>query len=393
MLSLSYTWSKAIANTGIANADGPGLSLNNAYTDSTHPELDRARGGNDRRHAFSGTLVLGLPKFEEKGFFMKHVLGDWEATTIVQAGTGYPVTVNLAVPGLNGLSGAGNATERPDRIVSEPCTISTSNKTQWLNPQAFSINGRALGSNGTASRNVCDGPGMFQADASLYKNISLGPRVKVQLRFEVFNIFNTVNFQGTSLNLAYNAQNVVYDTGSADDGDAGDQRRRARELRAVQPDARRADDAARRAPDVLASSSGVAGKRSPSLPDPPGGLRSPGRSPPVVVRHPPRTFGCGLIRLADDVYFIKEIYVMQTKLTLRLEETLIVRAKAWARRRGISLSQTVTTLFEQLPGPSERTLSPWTRKLVGIAARRKGRPLSDAAARRAHLDHLAERHR
>jgi hypothetical protein len=84
---------------------------------------------------------------------------------------------------------------------------------------------------------------------------------------------------------------------------------------------------------------------------------------------------------------------MQTKLTLRLEERLIVRAKAWARRRGISLSETVTTLFEQLPGSSEPTLTPWTKKLVGIAARGKGRPLSDAAIRRAHLDHLAERHR
>ena len=84
---------------------------------------------------------------------------------------------------------------------------------------------------------------------------------------------------------------------------------------------------------------------------------------------------------------------MQTKLTLRLEERLIVRAKAWARRRGISLSETVTTLFEQLPGSSERTLSPWTQRLVGIAARRKGRPLSDAAARRARLDELAEKHR
>ncbi len=215
VLSLSYTYSKAIASTGISNADGPGLSVNNAYTDGTQPELDRARGGNDRRHAFSGTLVLGLPKFQDKGFFMKHVLGDWQATTIVQAGTGYPVTVALTVPGLNGLSGVGNATERPDRVMSEPCTISTSNETQWLNPAAFSINGRALGSNGTASRNVCDGPGMFQADASLYKNISLGPRVKLQLRFEVFNIFNTLNFQGTSLNLGYNAQNVVYDTGNA----------------------------------------------------------------------------------------------------------------------------------------------------------------------------------
>lgn len=84
---------------------------------------------------------------------------------------------------------------------------------------------------------------------------------------------------------------------------------------------------------------------------------------------------------------------MQTKLTLRLEERLIVRAKAWARRRGVSLSETVTTLFEQLPSSSEPTLTPWTQKLVGIAARRKGRSLSDAAVRRAHLDYLDEKHR
>jgi hypothetical protein len=84
---------------------------------------------------------------------------------------------------------------------------------------------------------------------------------------------------------------------------------------------------------------------------------------------------------------------MQTKLTLRLEERVIVRAKAWARRRGVSLSETVATLFEKLPSASEPTLSPWTQKLVGIAARGKRRPLSDAAVRRARLDHLAEKHR
>jgi hypothetical protein len=95
----------------------------------------------------------------------------------------------------------------------------------------------------------------------------------------------------------------------------------------------------------------------------------------------------------DDVYFTREIYGMQTKLTLRLEERLIVRAKAWARRRGISLSETVATIFEQLPDSSERVLTPWTRELLGIAVRGKGRPLSDAAARRARLDHLAEKHR
>ena len=42
---------------------------------------------------------------------------------------------------------------------------------------------------------MCDGPFLFQADASIYKNIHLGPRVTLQLRLEVFNIFNNVNFR------------------------------------------------------------------------------------------------------------------------------------------------------------------------------------------------------
>ena len=62
----------------------------------------------------------------------------------------------------------------------------------------MTLNGYQIGTNGNAGRNICDGPGLFQVDASLYKNIKLGARVKLQLRFEVFNLFNTVNFLGTA---------------------------------------------------------------------------------------------------------------------------------------------------------------------------------------------------
>ncbi len=211
--SLAYTYAKVLANTGIANADGPGLSSLNAYTDSLNPDLDRARGGNDRTHVFSGSVVLGLPKFEDKGPFMKHVLGDWQLTTIVQAGTGYPITVNLGVAGIT--QGPGNNAWRPNRAydgAGDPveCTVTRTNRTQYLNASAWTINGYQLGANGNSSRYVCDGPFAFQADASVYKNIHLGPRVTVQLRLEVFNIFNNVNFRSDSLNTTWTAENVVY---------------------------------------------------------------------------------------------------------------------------------------------------------------------------------------
>ena len=107
----SYTWSKLIANTGVDNADGPGLSYNNAYTDSTQPDLDRARGANDARTRSTRASSWPCRRFEDKWRFVKNVFGDWEFTSIVQAGTGYPITVYVgSVPGLsgNGSEGTGS---------------------------------------------------------------------------------------------------------------------------------------------------------------------------------------------------------------------------------------------------------------------------------------------
>ena len=219
--SVAYTWSKSIANTGLANADA-GLTAPNAYTDSTQPELDRGRSAVDKTHIFSGSLVLALPTYEDKSGFQKHVLGDWEFTSIVQASSGYPITVYLgSVPGLsgNGNSPAGTgygAVQRPNRVPDQPCRASGASETQWLNPAAWSINNMALGTNGDSGRAICNGPGFFQVDAALYKNIRLGKNVKLQLRAEVFNVFNRTNFlvNGTEVSMAWNPENVVFDTGN-----------------------------------------------------------------------------------------------------------------------------------------------------------------------------------
>jgi hypothetical protein len=87
---------------------------------------------------------------------------------------------------------------------------------------------------------------------------------------------------------------------------------------------------------------------------------------------------------------------MQTKLTLRLDDALIEKAKAWAKERRISLSQAVAELFAQLPEKKTRkppsTLSPWTRRLIGTAAG-KGKAPTDEEVRRDYLDYLAAKHK
>lgn len=59
---------------------------------------------------------------------------------------------------------------------------------------------------------------------------------------------------------------------------------------------------------------------------------------------------------------------MQTKLTLRLEEELVKRAKSFARRTGKSVSQIVADYFaslETVPPEKDIELTPVVRSLKG----------------------------
>jgi hypothetical protein len=79
---------------------------------------------------------------------------------------------------------------------------------------------------------------------------------------------------------------------------------------------------------------------------------------------------------------------MQTKLTLRLEDALIERAKSYAARTGQSVSELVAKLFAVLEAESaeEERLPPITRALRGILA---ASPVSEDDYRR-HLENKHE---
>lgn len=78
---------------------------------------------------------------------------------------------------------------------------------------------------------------------------------------------------------------------------------------------------------------------------------------------------------------------MNTKLTLRMDEDLVRRAKAEASRRGKSVSQMVSEFVDSLGSPrrDEKKLPPITASLVGVL---KGHRVSEADYKR----HLREKH-
>jgi hypothetical protein len=212
----SYTWSKSLGTVPLD--DSGGISGDNSVTDLTNPRLDYGPTRMNRPHIFNASLVLMLPTLENKSGFVKHVFGDWEIATIAAASSGQSVSVyTTGLPDLNSPAGTGyTANQRPLRVPGVSCQASGGPKEQILNPAAFTLNGYGLGTIGDAGRGICQGPDYREVDLSLYKNINISKRVKAQLRFEVFNLLNRVNFLAGSLNNTFNPTTATYNADPAE---------------------------------------------------------------------------------------------------------------------------------------------------------------------------------
>jgi hypothetical protein len=132
----------------------------------------------DVRHRFSANVVWALPLGEN--LFAR----DWTVSGIYTAHTGHPFTVT------QGGSNVGtNMTGLPNVVgdASGPKTVD-----QWFNTAAFQA--VTSGFFGNEQRNQLTGPGFQNFDMTFQRQIKLGPRLAATLRWDIFNVFNTVNF-------------------------------------------------------------------------------------------------------------------------------------------------------------------------------------------------------
>ncbi len=118
------------------------------------------------------------------------VLGGWDTNTILTLQTGLPFT-----PVLNtSVSNSGGS--RPDRLAKG--TLDNPDPFKWFDT-SFNTAGAAWGipqqfTFGNSARNALYGPGRVNLDWSVFKNFSIKEGMKVQFRTEMFNLFNTPQF-------------------------------------------------------------------------------------------------------------------------------------------------------------------------------------------------------
>ncbi|HEV2802877.1 MAG TPA: TonB-dependent receptor [Pyrinomonadaceae bacterium] len=192
----SYTYAKSIddASNFFTSAGDP-----NFPQDSQNLRLERGRSNFDVRHRLSASFSYELPfgrgrRFLSDEGFATTLLSGFQFNGILTLQTGRPFTVALLSEIDNSNTGRSTlgfgANDRPN-VVGDP---NASNRTpeRWFNTDAFTF--PPSGTFGNAGRNVIDGPGYQNFNASLLKNTRLSERINLQLRLEAFNLFNHPNF-------------------------------------------------------------------------------------------------------------------------------------------------------------------------------------------------------
>ncbi len=194
-VELAYTYSHEIdeVSTDLTAVSNP---FNAAY--------DRGSGSFDRRHDFNANYIYNLPFFSHSPHALERTtLGGWSISGITVAESGTPQAVTYSGPDVLGLGGG--TTNRPNLSakVRYPKTrlawFSTGSFADPVAPWADPTNNNQ--GFGNAGKDAVVGPGLFNTNLSLFKNIAFkaeGP--SLQLRFESFNTFNHTEFNGLDLN-------------------------------------------------------------------------------------------------------------------------------------------------------------------------------------------------
>jgi hypothetical protein len=123
----------------------------------------------------------------------------WDLSGITRASTGLPVTLSSdddnSLQGSNPNGVNNRYIDLPD-VIPGPLKINhhPSNGKPYFNTALFSPN--ALGTPGDAKRRYFSGPGASNTDLVLAKSVPITEGKLLQLRLEVFNVFNHSQFFG-----------------------------------------------------------------------------------------------------------------------------------------------------------------------------------------------------
>ena len=175
-----------------------------------------------QRHVVTGDLVYHLP-FGESIFATsnraaKAIIGGWQLGGTWNFHSGSPLLIHQ--------SGNNSPGARPDLLAASPnSTIRGNYRTPISNGDIMYLDtsmfrpvplgpGDTTIRPGTMSRMGVFGPGGWTMDSSLFKNFQIKERATLQLRMDVFNLWNRTNYDNPQTNIESSHFGVITGSGS-----------------------------------------------------------------------------------------------------------------------------------------------------------------------------------
>ncbi|MGH9325952.1 MAG: carboxypeptidase regulatory-like domain-containing protein [Terriglobia bacterium] len=127
------------------------------------------------------------------------LLNGWEISSTTTWQNGFPITIYSGVD--NSFSAEGY--DRADFIGTSLSQAILGDRphgemvNEYFNTSLFAPN--AVGTFGSAGKDILQGPGYFETDVGLIKNTRVTERASLQFRAEFFNMFNNVNFSSSGV--------------------------------------------------------------------------------------------------------------------------------------------------------------------------------------------------
>ncbi len=182
---LAYTYSKALdfndAEFGAVNTVAPFRAWN------------YGRAAFDRTHLMKVTWVYSIPSWKSAVLPVRAVVNNWQISGIATFSTGAPLGVGYSLVAAADLSGTPSVA--PRILVTGDPVLSSGETTfsQAFRTSVFQM--PTVGTLGTMSKTLLTGPGISNFDVSIFKSIPIyKERVRSQLRFEFYNVFNHTQF-------------------------------------------------------------------------------------------------------------------------------------------------------------------------------------------------------
>jgi hypothetical protein len=208
---LNYAWSKSL-DTGTGNGHGSGIDI---YQNAFSPAANYGLSDFNSTNTLVGQVAYELPFGRGRRYAMHgpvdQIAGGWRVSTLFQWHGGVPFTpviqgstIGSALdPGLSPSFNAGS-TLYPE-LVGNP-KVSSPSHAEWFNPAAFA--NPAPGTFGDSGRNTLFGPGFANVNFSLAKEFSIREFLKLEIRADMFNVFNHINWANPDANVGIGCSNA-----------------------------------------------------------------------------------------------------------------------------------------------------------------------------------------